>query len=122
METKKMPKNANIFVCEKCSFVCSKKSNYEKHILTSKHKKNILGNKGDINNAKKCLINYKCINCNKIYQSRNGLWKHKKICIILNSKDNINHEEDDKNNILNLTNMVLEVVKNNSELVKQNQE
>ena len=89
---------------------------------TSKHKKNILGNKGDINNAKKCLINYKCINCNKIYQSRNGLWKHKKICIISNSKDNINHEEDEKNNILNLTNIVLEVVKNNSELVKQNQE
>jgi hypothetical protein len=27
-----------IFYCEKCAFKCSKKSNYEKHILTRKHK------------------------------------------------------------------------------------
>ena len=37
MTAKKMPKNAEIFVCEKCNFTCSKKSNYEKHILTRKH-------------------------------------------------------------------------------------
>ena len=29
MLTKKMPKNAEKFSCEKCGFTCSKKSNYE---------------------------------------------------------------------------------------------
>ena len=34
----KMPKNAEKFSCEKCNFICSKKSNFEMHLLTSKHK------------------------------------------------------------------------------------
>ena len=34
----KMPKNAEIFFCEYCDFKCCKKSNYDKHLLTSKHK------------------------------------------------------------------------------------
>jgi hypothetical protein len=36
----KMPeKNSKKFECKSCDFICSKQSNYEKHILTSKHKK-----------------------------------------------------------------------------------
>ena len=38
MMTKKMPKNAQKFICEKCNFSCSKKSNYDKHLITRKHK------------------------------------------------------------------------------------
>ena len=34
---KKMPKNAEEYYCEKCRFVCSKKSNYNKHLGTLKH-------------------------------------------------------------------------------------
>ena len=34
-----MPKNAIIYYCENCDFKCSKKSNYDKHINTRKHKK-----------------------------------------------------------------------------------
>ena len=30
-------KNAEKFMCEKCDFVCSKKSNFDKHLLTLKH-------------------------------------------------------------------------------------
>ena len=119
METKKMPKMPNKIICEKCNFSCNKKSNYVKHILTQKHQKHILGDKDNIYNAKKCLNNYICNDCNKKYESRNGLWKHKKKCIMINT---INNELNEKTNILNLTNMVLEVVKNNTELLKQNQE
>ena len=32
-----MPKNAQLFLCESCDFKCCKKSNYDVHILTSKH-------------------------------------------------------------------------------------
>ena len=34
-----MPKNAKHFICEKCTFTCSKESNWHKHLLTRKHKK-----------------------------------------------------------------------------------
>ena len=37
MTDKLMPKNADIFNCKKCHFKCSKKSNFSKHLLTSKH-------------------------------------------------------------------------------------
>ena len=32
------PKNHYFFACEKCDFVCSKKRDYERHLLTLKHK------------------------------------------------------------------------------------
>ena len=31
-------KNAEKFICELCDFSCSKSSNYDKHLLTRKHK------------------------------------------------------------------------------------
>ena len=34
-----MPKNAEIYSCKKCNFICSKKSNYDKHLTTAKHLK-----------------------------------------------------------------------------------
>ena len=102
--SKKMPgnqKNAtplieNMFDCLLCNFSCKKQSNYEKHLQTNKHNKNI--NKTNINktNIDKTNINniikentYKCI-CNKEYNTNSGLYKHKRNCLILKSKlDNI---------------------------------
>ena len=55
MTDKKMPKNAVEYFCEKCDFRCSKKSNFDKHLLTRKHK--ILTNT-DKKNAKKCHCIY----------------------------------------------------------------
>ena len=37
MASKYLQKNAAKFVCEKCAFVCSKKSNFDKHNATRKH-------------------------------------------------------------------------------------
>lgn len=37
MMTKKSPKVAKIFNCEKCHYVCSKNSDLHKHLLTRKH-------------------------------------------------------------------------------------
>ncbi len=34
---KKAPKNAEKYSCEKCNFICCKKSNYDRHLLTAKH-------------------------------------------------------------------------------------
>ena len=37
MDTNLMPKNAKRFYCEMCDFECSKKSEYDRHILTAKY-------------------------------------------------------------------------------------
>ena len=43
MDTILMPKDAEKFYCEICDFKCSKKSNYNKHILTRKHQRTYNG-------------------------------------------------------------------------------
>ena len=41
MIAQKMPKNAENYVCLRCNFKCSKESNYNTHLLTAKHKRDI---------------------------------------------------------------------------------
>ena len=38
MTTQKSPKVAKSFLCEKCNYICSKQSDFNKHLLTAKHK------------------------------------------------------------------------------------
>jgi hypothetical protein len=117
MVTEKSPKSLKIFNCELCDYKCFKKSEYNKHLATYKHKANILGDT-------KISINiFTCDFCKKTYNSRNGLWKHNKICNINEKTENIVVIQDaSANEIKVLTSLVLEVVKTNTELQKQNQE
>jgi len=61
-----MPKNANFFKCEACDFKCSKKSNYNKHLMTAKHQ-----------NTTKLQQEHTCV-CGKSFSHRGTLWNHKK--------------------------------------------
>jgi len=73
------PKNAEIFYCKCCDFNCCKKSDWGRHSLTLKHKKN---DKRMTNNDKitpKNADKYIC-DCGKEYKHRQGLWSHKKKC------------------------------------------
>ncbi len=69
------------FYCEKCDFKCRKESDFNRHLLTLKHKKftkvyqSIQAN-AVIGNALTCV-------CMKTYTTRMGLWKHKKKCQLL---------------------------------------
>jgi hypothetical protein len=122
METKNAKKNAKIFECKICDFICSKKSNYNIHLLTSKH----LSNKdGNIFKIKKCHTmtssssEFICI-CGRSYLSRSGLWKHKKIC---NYKEN--EETIEGNNTIEIiSTMFQDQLKENKEirdlLIEQN--
>jgi hypothetical protein len=105
--TKSCEKVALKFVCKNCHYETSKKSSYDKHLLTVKHSVSLAGDIGDatcdIKVAKSCLLI--CEKCNKSYNSRNGLWKHKKIC-----------KNDDSNDINNNTELVKYLMKENSEL------
>jgi hypothetical protein len=126
------PNSHKKFLCKTCDYGCSKKSDFDKHLSSNKHK----GNE-DCNKCNTKIAVMVCDNCNKIYKSRVGLWRHKKLCIIQNNtteKNKIEFKFLEKNYCENivldassneikiLTNLVLEVMKNNNELLKQNQE
>ena len=63
----------SLYLCEKCNFKTGNKNDYNRHLLTAKHK----------NRTKIEQVEHKalcCENCNKEYTSRNSLWYHKKKC------------------------------------------
>jgi hypothetical protein len=114
-----------VFYCDKCDYKCFKKYNYNRHILTDKHKKihsgYILDTFLEQNEQKEqCYlyhtIKYKC-ECGKHYKYSQGLSKHKKTCNKSISQDNEPEEQTtDKDLIMllikensELKNMVLEV-------------
>jgi hypothetical protein len=102
----------NKFYCEKCDYKCLKKYNWEKHLSTSKHSQvtDLVAK-----SSKKWQIkekNIECQNCGKPYSSRNGLWKHSKVC-----------SEKKHNKCPEITTeLVIEIIKQNQELQKQNNE
>ena len=71
------------FYCKNCDYTCSKKYNWERHLMSSKHIKvtNIATTqKQEQHIYPNHKSAYSCDICQKIYESRNGLWKHKKKC------------------------------------------
>ena len=131
IETKNV---ANKFFCETCDYTCSKKYNLERHLTSSKHSKMAIGEQNDEQNEqneeqhptnKNKLNNDKflCQICNKIYDSRNGLWKHKK-----KGCNKTCEQEIETNKITNqlkcdfdITDkeLILMLVKQNAELIKE---
>jgi Txe/YoeB family toxin of Txe-Axe toxin-antitoxin module len=113
------------YCCEICDYTTCRKSNIEHHYSSLKHKRLASGDIGDANkqilskNKQNC-DKFICEFCNKQYNSRNGLWKHKKTCTH-NSDENIiiSNEPTDKDLIMMLIkdnsefkNMMMEVLKN----------
>jgi hypothetical protein len=117
------PKNADKFSCELCDFKCFKESDWERHILTRKHKKNDKMMTMDDNFTPKNaeVTNFFVCSCGKDYRYRQGLWKHKKYCFKPKDCENT-FKEESQSDLKILTNLVLDVVKQNKELVNQNSE
>ena len=88
-------KRADFFECKICNFNCSKKSNYDRHLLTAKHKNRTLLSKKEQKKCRTILdkqinkVVYEC-QCGKVYKARNSYWYHKKKCIY--SKDDSDDE------------------------------
>lgn len=109
MEIKNPQKSQHIFSCQKCDYHTSNKKDYNKHCLTSKHKKEILGNEMENN-----ISPFFTCECGKHYKSYSGLWKHKNICkysdIVLPENDKIlSHEQITPE-------LILKVIEQNKEL------
>jgi|SaaInlV_150m_DNA_3_1039698.scaffolds.fasta_scaffold12500_2 hypothetical protein len=80
MPNKKSPKIAAKYLCKPCNYICSKKSDYNKHILTAKHSILINPNEKSPNIAD----TYNCV-CGKVYKHMSSLCCHKKTCTIYNN-------------------------------------
>jgi hypothetical protein len=117
------------YYCKKCDYGTSKKSSYDDHILSTKHKRAMDCNE----NLPKICSDFVCKNCNKKYKDNSGLWRHKKKC---NEGENISIDIQDaqksdeinelkefmkylmqensemKNMMLEQSTMMLEVIKN----------
>jgi hypothetical protein len=121
-DNKKTPENAKIFSCEICHFVCFKISDWNRHIMRAKHIKNTNDNKNDIKKAhKNAKSEFEC-ECGAVYKYQSGLSRHKKTpCEKKNAEHNIILNNTDIN-IKSLTELVLEVVKQNKELITLNTE
>ena len=94
------------YYCEKCDYTTSKKSSFKNHCHSKKHK----NNENNENYAKLCSLKYHCDNCEKKYNDRAGLWRHKKKCVT----DNIQYI--DGININDKNALVIHLLKQNTEL------
>jgi len=110
----KTSKNIKNFSCNICDFSCSKKGDWTRHTNTSKHINLTLSNK---TSDKKNI--YICCVCNKVYNSRNGLWNHKKNC---KETSDIKTENDLINKITDKDELILTLIKQNFEITKENSE
>ena len=112
----KIPKLSKIYECKSCNINTPNKKDYSKHLLTTKHLKKQNG----YEKIKENPI-FPC-ECGNIYKHSSGLWRHKKIC--KNEKFVVENTIIDasSNELKVLTNIVIELVKNNTELQKQTSE
>lgn len=61
------------FECKPCDYLTIKKCNYDKHLLTRKHKSS---------NMETPIVCFHCNICGKEYKTQSGMWKHEKACKI----------------------------------------
>ena len=81
-ETKKVPKSSEIYKCNFCDYFTSRKSQYERHLTTDKHKNGTFET-NETKKVPKSSIKLQC-HCNLYFNSRTTLWRHKKMCSIIN--------------------------------------
>ena len=107
------------FHCNECNYTTLKKNLFEKHQNSIKHIRNM--NKEPIVNKHICDV------CNKEYLNSSGLWKHKKICQVLESKPEVLEtkteltnelREPDMKPLMLTVEMFMDLMKQNKELIE----
>ena len=71
------------YVCENCDYNTCHLSHWKKHIATKKHVSRCFQNVSKLETQKvpkSTSKKYCCPNCNKVYKSRSGLYKHSQSC------------------------------------------
>jgi hypothetical protein len=112
--------SAKKYECLLCDYNTSKKSNYDKHILTSKHQKAMIVHEKIAKIVKSSNeTKYRC-ECGKKYNDNSGLWRHKKVCIVYknNYSNNEYESEQEKEKEPTDKEIMMELIKNNTEVQK----
>jgi len=121
METNTFKGKCLKFYCNNCNFKCGKQSNFNKHLLTAKHKTETMETQKIPKNA---LLNV--CNCGKEYTSRSGLWKHKKKCGIIHNTNEHTNKNPSMIEIITqnkeLMNLLIAKNRQTDELIQQNRE
>ena len=85
----KNPQKIPKYICEKCNIITNNKKDFNRHLSTAKHHKpnyfnNVLTETAQILTESNQILEenpvFECKQCNKKYNSRVGLWYHKKKC------------------------------------------
>ena len=106
------------FECKPCGITCNKQSDWDRHIVTNKHKHWLDGVKS---NQKSAPLD--CEICNKVFSSKYELKKH--MTTKLHEKNINTKQKTDVDKIpepTDLKSMIIEMIKSNNVLQQQNQE
>ena len=109
------------FECFKCDFKCLKKGDWNRHLLTQKHKYE--PNEPEVTSLVAEKGNYNTCICGQIFNSRTTTWRHKKKCNKIpqeNAENNMTMTITEKEpSPTNLTeDMIMKLLNQNSELIK----
>lgn len=104
-DNEKSLKRQQKYCCKICDFYTSRSDHYERHLSTPKHIKTTNDNK---NGWESHFKKYACNNCDKTFNDRSGLWRHKKKC-----NQSIS---DSSNNFVIDKEFVMMIIKQNAEL------
>jgi hypothetical protein len=109
------------YICETCDYKTSRKSQYERHLFTAKHKMTTEGLQNGLQKVQKSSKNI--CECGKEFSNRQNLYRHKKKCDIKNHQENITIDIEDpeptEKSVPGSTDFSSELI---LELLKQNQE
>ena len=113
-------KGSKKFQCFGCEYFTSRKSQWDRHILTAKHLKATTELHLDDKIVPHHL--YKCV-CGFEYKCRQGLWKHKKVCELKKVPESSDitsaNEDKEKTELMVLTKLVKDVIKHNQDLTNK---
>ena len=120
----KSSKSSKNFFCKFCNYTTSRNSQFQRHLMTAKHK--ILTNP---NKKSSAAQNYEC-ECGKAYKHLSSLCAHKKMCKFLLDGEFANQYEEYEYNcntgMQQETSSILELIKQNQDfktlLIEQQKE
>ena len=126
MTSTKHAEKTPLFVCEKCDFICCKRSDYDRHTDTIKHKRLAETSK---KTPKIHSKTFSCI-CGNQYFHSSSLAKHKRTCVDVNTYVSFNLEENKAvttniedvvccdNKVIITKDMFMELINDNKEMIK----
>ena len=100
------------FECTLCNYFTPRLSQYNRHLMTSKHKMKTISSQIGLEVENNII--FTCNICNKQYKNRSGLWRHNKVCnIIKNEATNeaINNSLDDTKILIDDTKILIATMK-----------